>query len=283
MVSLYLSLVTYTNTVFIAKGDLMINYPNIDPVIFKLGPVSLRWYGMAYIAGFSIAYILVKRQLRTIETSSNKLDIENLFLYLIIGLMIGGRSGYVLFYNLSYYIHNPVDILAIWQGGMSFHGGLIGVVMAGWLFTRKNKIEFWKLSDIITVTVPIGLGLGRLANFINGELFGRVTEVPWGMVFPTGGPWPRHPSQLYEFMLEGVVLFIILWSMKRKKFQPGVITAAFLILYGLFRILVENFREPDVQLGYIWGYLTMGQILSLIMIILGIGVFFYVNYIKRGE
>jgi phosphatidylglycerol:prolipoprotein diacylglycerol transferase len=131
--------------------------------------------------------------------------------------------------------------------------------------------------------VPIGLGLGRLANFINGELFGRVTEVPWGMVFPTGGPWPRHPSQLYEFMLEGVVLFIILWSMKRKKFQPGVITAAFLILYGLFRILVENFREPDVQLGYIWGYLTMGQILSLIMIILGIGVFFYVNYIKRGE
>jgi phosphatidylglycerol:prolipoprotein diacylglycerol transferase len=227
--------------------------------------------------------IMKERQLRTLETANIKLNIENLFCYLIVGLMVGGRSGYVLFYNLSYYIHNPVDILAIWQGGMSFHGGLIGVVMAGWLFTRKNKIEFWKLSDIITVTVPIGLGLGRLANFINGELFGRVTDVPWGMVFPAGGPLPRHPSQLYEFMLEGVVLFIILWYIKRKALQPGVITAAFLILYGLFRILVENFREPDIQLDYIWGYLTMGQILSLIMIILGMGVLFYVNYTKKGK
>jgi phosphatidylglycerol:prolipoprotein diacylglycerol transferase len=174
-------------------------------------------------------------------------------------------------------------MLAIWQGGMSFHGGLIGVIAAGWLFTHINKIDFWKLSDIVIVTVPIGLGLGRLANFINGELFGRVTQVPWGMVFPGGGPEARHPSQLYEFVLEGVVLFIILWYMKHKDFKPGVVTSAFFILYGLFRIVAENFREPDIQLGYIWGYLTMGQILSSIMIIIGLGVLFYVNYIKRSE
>ncbi len=260
----------------------MIRYPNINPVFLKLGPLSFRWYGLAYVGGFSIAYILVKRQIRSTETFSTKLDIDNLFLYMIIGLLIGGRSGYVLFYNLSYYVHIPVDILAIWQGGMSFHGGLIGVFIAGCLFTRKYKIEFWKLSDIITVTVPIGLGLGRLANFINGELYGKVTNVPWGIVFPAGGPLPRHPSQLYEFVLEGVVLFIILWYIKHKDLQPGVVTAAFFIFYGLFRILVEIFREPDIQLGYIWGYLTMGQILSLIMILLGIGVIFYINYIKRG-
>ena len=247
----------------------MIHYPNINPVFFKIGPLSFRWYGLAYAVGFLLSYLLVNRQLKTIETPSTRLDVETLYLYLIIGLLIGGRSGYVLFYNLSYFIHNPVDIPAIWQGGMSFHGGLIGVVIAGYLFTLKNKINFWKLSDIITVTVPIGLGLGRLANFINGELFGRVTKVPWGMVFPAGGPLPRHPSQLYEFLLEGVVLFIILWYIKHKDLQPGVVTAAFFVLYGLFRIFVEFFRQPDSQLGYIWGFLTMGQILSLIMIILG--------------
>lgn len=248
----------------------MIPYPHINPVIVKIGPLAVRWYGVMYVIGFAVSYILVKYQLRNKKISKSKIDIDDLFLYLILGLVVGARIGYVLIYNLSDYLQNPLDIVAVWQGGMSFHGGLIGVVIAGLIFTKRNKIDFLKLSDIVIVTVPIGLGLGRLGNFINGELYGRVTNVPWGMVFPSGGPWPRHPSQLYEFILEGIVLFSILWKLKNKDLKPGVLTSMFLIIYGLFRILVENFREPDVQLGFIFGHVTMGQILSIIMMVFGL-------------
>lgn len=261
----------------------MIPYPNIDPVIVKVGPLAIRWYGVMYVIGFALSYVLVKYQLKKEEKLQKQVDLDNLYLYLIAGLVLGARLGYVLFYNLSYYLQNPLDIIATWQGGMSFHGGLIGVVVAGLIFTLRNKIDFWQLADIVIVTIPIGLGLGRIGNFINGELYGRVTTVPWGMVFPSGGPLPRHPSQLYEFFLEGVVLFTILWFLKRKNPKPGTVTAMFLILYSLFRIFVENFREPDVQLGFIIGHITMGQILSTVMMIFGVGIIFYTNFFRKEQ
>ncbi|MHB1421424.1 MAG: prolipoprotein diacylglyceryl transferase [Bacillota bacterium] len=255
----------------------MIAYPNIDPVALKLGPLAVRWYGAMYAAGFASSYLLVRSQLSKKRISNELIDIDKLFLFLIFGLFLGARIGYVLFYNFPYYLHNPSDILAVWNGGMSFHGGLIGVVLAGWIFAKRNNIDLFKLSDIVIVTAPIGLGLGRIGNFINGELFGRVTTAPWGMVFPQGGPLPRHPSQLYEFILEGLVLFTILWVYKSKGPKPGAVTAAFFVFYGLFRIIVEFFREPDVQLGFIAGPFTMGQILSAMMIIVGLVMYFYVR------
>jgi phosphatidylglycerol:prolipoprotein diacylglycerol transferase len=177
--------------------------------------------------------------------------------------------GYVLFYNLGEYIKNPLEIFAVWHGGMSFHGGLIGTLLAGVYVTKRYKLDFWLYSDLIIVTAPIGLGLGRIGNFINGELYGRVTTLPWGMVFPAGGPLPRHPSQLYEAFFEGLLLFFILWYMKNRIDTKGRLTAAFLLLYGIFRFFIEFFREPDPQLGFILGPFTMGQILCIAMIIGG--------------
>jgi phosphatidylglycerol:prolipoprotein diacylglycerol transferase len=203
----------------------------------------------------------------------SKLEVENLFFYLILGLIIGARLGYVLFYDLKMYFTDPLEIFAIWHGGMSFHGGLIGVLIVGILFSWKNKKSFWKIADLFIVTAPIGLGLGRIGNFINGELYGRVTRVPWGMIFKNGGSLPRHPSQLYESGLEGGVLFLILWFLKDKKLPDGGLLAAFLSLYGLFRSFVELFREPDPQLGFILGPFTMGQTLSSFMIVGGIVLF----------
>jgi phosphatidylglycerol:prolipoprotein diacylglycerol transferase len=204
-------------------------------------------------------------------------EVENFFFYLILGLMIGARLGYVLFYDLKMYLFNPLEIFAIWHGGMSFHGGLIGVLVVGILFSWKNKKSFWKLADLFIVTAPIGLGLGRIGNFINGELYGRVTQVPWGMIFPKGGPLPRHPSQLYESALEGGVLFLILWFMKDKKLPVGGLLAVFVFLYGVFRFFVEFFREPDPQVGFVLGPLTMGQILTSFMIIGGVVLFLYLS------
>lgn len=255
----------------------MIPYPNINPVAFQIGPISARWYGIMYVIGFAASYILVKKQLQKRQKDFGTIDIDNLYIFLILGLIVGARLGYAIFYNLSDYIKNPLEIFAVWHGGMSFHGGLIGTIVAGVIFSVKYKIDFWKLADIVIVTVPIGLGLGRLGNFINGELYGRVTNVPWGMIFPDGGALPRHPSQIYEFLLEGVLLFSLLWFLKNKKFKPGTITALFLILYGLFRIIVENFREPDIQIGFILRFLTMGQILSSLMIMVGLGIIFFVD------
>lgn len=254
----------------------MIQYPNIDPVIFKIGPLALRWYGLMYLLGFVASYLLVRFQLQKKKKFQN-LDIDGLYLYLIIGLILGARLGYILFYNLGYYLQNPSQIISLWEGGMSFHGGLIGTITAGWIFTRVHKIKFFELADIVIITAPIGLGLGRLGNFINGELYGRVTTVPWGMVFPSGGPLPRHPSQLYEFFLEGVVLFSILWFLKNKNFKPGTLTGLFLIFYGIFRIFLEFFREPDVQLGFVLGPFTMGQILSTLTILAGAAIIYFTS------
>jgi len=255
----------------------MIPYPKIDPVIIRIGPLAIRWYGLMYLLGFASSYLLVRYQVKKKELDISLKDIESLYSWLVIGLIVGARLGYVIFYDLKEYIRSPFEIFAVWHGGMSFHGGLIGTLLAGLLFCRKYRKSFWQLSDLIIVTAPIGLGLGRLGNFINGELYGRVTGLPWGMVFPSGGPLPRHPSQLYEFLLEGVLLFIILWRLKDKGLRRGSLTALFLIIYGSFRFFVEFFREPDVQLGYIAGVFTMGQVLSAAMILSGAGLLIYLN------
>jgi phosphatidylglycerol:prolipoprotein diacylglycerol transferase len=253
----------------------MIPFPDIDPTIVKIGPVSVRWYGVMYLIGFTVSYLLVKYQLKRKKKNMNIQDIESLYLFLVIGLILGARLGYVIFYNLRAYFKNPLEIFAIWHGGMSFHGGLIGCIIAGIIYCKKNRIDFWELSDLIIVTAPIGLGLGRLGNFINSELYGRTTGVPWGMVFPSGGPLPRHPSQLYEFLLEGVLLFAILWSIKNRNLYSGTLTCLFLIFYGLFRFIVEFFRQPDQQIGFIFGSFTMGQLLSAITILSGVSILLY--------
>ncbi|MGV1100502.1 prolipoprotein diacylglyceryl transferase [Thiovibrio sp. JS02] len=248
----------------------MLPYPDIDPVIFQLGPLQVRWYGLMYVLGFLASYTLVRHQIRKYALAPLASHFENLNLVLIISLVLGARLGYVLFYNFSYYLENPQDILATWQGGMSFHGALVGLLLGGFLFCRITGLPFWQSADVYIVTTPIGLGFGRLGNFINGELFGRISDLPWAMVFPQGGPLPRHPSQLYEAFLEGVVLFALLWTLKnrywRQGWPAGSLLALFLILYGLFRSLVELFREPDAQIGFLFGSVTMGQLLSSLMI-----------------
>src|SRR5512136_2977732 len=254
---------------------------NIDPILIDLGPFRLSWYGLMYVFGFVASYLLVRYQMKQKDFGISKLEVENLYFYLILGLVIGARLGYVLFYDLKMYLENPFEIVAIWHGGMSFHGGLMGVLIVGVVFCWKNKKSFWNVSDLIIVTVPIGLGLGRIGNFINGELYGRVTQVPWGMIFPKGGDLPRHPSQLYESALEGGVLFLILWFLKDRKRPTGGLLAIFLSLYGVFRFFLEFFREPDPQLGFVLGPFTMGQVLCSFMILGGIVLFVYLGGKKR--
>ena len=253
----------------------MLTFPQIDPVIFSIGPLQVRWYGLMYVLGFAASLLLVRLQIKKFGFRDLDEHFENLNLVLIVSLVLGGRLGYVLFYNLPYYLGHPAEILATWRGGMSFHGGMLGLVIGAAVFCRKKGLEFWRVADFYTVTIPIGLGLGRIGNFINGELYGRVTDVAWGMVFPGGGPLPRHPSQLYESFLEGFVLFLVLWFLKDKQQPPsswgsGSMVAIFLILYGIFRIGVEFFREPDAHLGFIALGMTMGQLLSSLMITAGI-------------
>ena len=254
----------------------------IDPILIEYGPLRVSWYGLMYVFGFLIAYCLVLYQIRRKNFGLSKPEIENLFFYLIIGLAVGARLGYVVFYNLGLYFQDPLEIFAIWHGGMSFHGGLIGLVVVGILFARKNNKSFWKLADLLTVTAPIGLALGRIGNFINGELYGRVTQVPWGMVFPSGGPLPRHPSQLYESALEGFLLFAILWRLKDKKIPEGGILPLFLIFYGIFRFFIEFFREPDAQLGFVLGPFSMGQVLCFLMILGGIALYSFLKKRNRN-
>ncbi len=254
----------------------MLSYPHIDPVIFSLGPLQVRWYGLMYVFGFLAAYLLVRYQAKKFHWQELDAHLDNLNLAIISGVILGGRLGYVLFYNPGYYLQHPLEIFATWQGGMSFHGGCIGVLLAGFLYCRRTGLDFWKGADVYVVTVPIGLGLGRIGNFINGELYGRTTDVPWGMIFPGGGPLPRHPSQLYEALLEGVLLFVMLWTVKEKTWQQkkswphGTMGVLFLILYGSIRFCVEFVREPDPQLGEVWLGLTMGQLLSLVVIVSGL-------------
>lgn len=253
---------------------------DFNPIMIDLGLIRVSWYGMMYVLGFIGSYLLVRYQMKKKDFRVSRVEVENLYFYLIIGLMVGARLGYVLFYDLKMYLADPLETFAIWRGGMSFHGGLIGVLIVGVSFSWKNKKSFWTIADLIIVTAPIGLGLGRIGNFINGELYGRVTQVPWGMIFPRGGPLPRHPSQLYESALEGGVLFTILWFLKDKKLPTGGLLALFLSLYGLFRFFVEFFREPDAHIGFIAGSFTLGQLFSFIMI--AGGMILYI-YLKRKD
>jgi phosphatidylglycerol:prolipoprotein diacylglycerol transferase len=259
----------------------MLQFPNIDPVIFTIGPFSMRWYGLMYVFGFASSYLLVMYQLKKKVLKFDRTVIDDLFFYLILGLIIGARLGYVIFYNPGFYFQNPLEIFIVWRGGMSFHGGLAGTFIAGYLVIKKRNLSFFATADLIIPTCPIGIGFGRLGNFINGELFGRTTDIPWAMVFPEGGNSPRHPSQLYEMFFEGIILFLIIWIYKDRKKRDGDVFALFLIFYGLFRIFCELFREPDSQLGYFFGLLSMGQILSLCMIAIGI-VLKYV-YLPRSS
>ena len=256
---------------------------NINPILIELGPFRLSWYGLMYVFGFVASYLLVKYQMKQKDFGISKLEVENLYFYLILGLVIGARLGYVLFYDLKMYLEDPFEIVAIWHGGMSFHGGLLGVLIVGIVFCWKNKKSFWKVSDLIIVTAPMGLGLGRIGNFINGELYGRVTQVPWGMIFPKGGPLPRHPSQLYESALEGGLLFLILWFLKDRRLPAGGLLAVFLFFYGAFRFFVEFFREPDAQLGLVFGPFTMGQVLCTLMMAGGVLLMIYLKLRRREE
>ena len=258
-----------------------IPYPNIDPVFLRLGPIQLRWYGLMYMLSFIIGFFVLKSYAKYRKMNMTTDDLYDLLFYLILGVMIGGRLGYVLFYDLGSYIREPLSIFAIWQGGMSFHGGFIGMILAAIWIARKKRWNFWEIADLGSAVAPIGLGLGRIGNFINGELFGRPTTVSWAMIFPEGGPMPRHPSQLYEALLEGLVLFLVLRWFYRKNFYPGTVFWALVAFYGLFRFLVEFVREPDAQIGLDLGPFTRGQLLSFPMLL--IGAVMMITYARRDR
>lgn len=250
-----------------------IPYPAVDPVLIELGPFVIRWYALAYIAGLVIGWrwclMLAKRPPLFVTAEA----IDDFLVWATLGVVLGGRLGYVFFYKPDYYLANPLEALQVWHGGMSFHGGALGVVLAIVLFCRQRRINFFAFGDIIVCAAPIGLFFGRIANFINSELWGRVTDVPWAMVFPNGGPLPRHPSQLYEASLEGIFLFFVINGLERSttiRERPGALSGVFLIGYGVARIIAELFREPDAFLGFLAFGLTMGQILSLPFILIGL-------------
>jgi phosphatidylglycerol:prolipoprotein diacylglycerol transferase len=265
-----------------------IPYPQIDPELFSISlgsfEFSLRWYSLAYIAGLILGWRLIVRLMRRPQLwPGDKAPMapaqpEDLLTWMILGVVLGGRLGYVIFYNPAYFLANPGDILKVWEGGMSFHGGFIGVILGVTLFARSRAIPLFQISDAVALAAPVGIFFGRLANFVNGELWGRVTDVPWAMVFPGAGPEPRHPSQLYEAGLEGLLLGAVMWGMAYSRGwlkHPGAVTGMFFIGYGLARSVVENFRQWDAQLGYVVeigaGGLTMGQMLSLPMVLIGLG------------
>ena len=253
----------------------MFIYPHINPVAFSLGPIKVHWYGIMYLLGFLAAYSLARLRVRWYNLPWSAEQISDLIFYAAIGVIVGGRLGYLLFYNTQAFLHNPLILFKIWQGGMSFHGGLIGVAVASFYTARRMHRNFLEISDFIMPLVPLGLAAGRLGNFINGELWGRITHAPWAMIFPHVDYYPRHPSQLYEFMLEGVLLFIIIFYYAHKPRQTGRVTGLFLIAYALCRILIECFREPDQQLSFLLATgLTMGQWLSMPMLLLGLYLFF---------
>ncbi|HJV35346.1 prolipoprotein diacylglyceryl transferase [Geomonas sp.] len=258
----------------------MLTYPHMNPVFLKLGPLEFRWYGLMYIFGFLAGYFLIYNGAKKKGLPLDRDGVADLIFSLAVGVILGGRLGYVLFYNLSYYLEHPLKVFAVWEGGMSFHGGCTGAILAALYFIRNRDISFYQLADIGFSAAPVGLMLGRIGNFINGELYGRVTDVPWGMVFPGGGDLPRHPSQLYEAFLEGPVMFGILYLIGRKAKADGVVFWSFIALYGLFRFLVEFVREPDAQIGYLLGIFSMGQLLSFPMFLLGAGM--AIHRYRRG-
>ena len=250
----------------------MFSYPSIDPVAIDLGFFQIRWYGIAYAVGILAAVILGRIRAGKPDSPLSKTGVIDLVLYVALGAIIGGRVGFGLFYEFGHYVANPIDILKVWQGGMSFHGGLIGAFVGGWVLSRKLKVDILRLADFSSPLCAVGLFFGRISNFINQELWGRATDVPWAIVFPADpARIPRHPSQLYEAALEGLVLFVVLWVYSSKTRPAGAVTGLFLAGYGLFRFVVEFFREPDAALGFVIAdWVTMGQLLSVPLIIFGI-------------
>jgi phosphatidylglycerol:prolipoprotein diacylglycerol transferase len=252
----------------------MLIHPQFDPVAIHLGPLAVRWYGLMYLVGFALLWALGRYAIKTRKhVTLTAQDLDDALFYGIIGVIAGGRLGYVLFYKLGDYLAEPWRIFYVWEGGMSFHGGFLGVIIALWWFARSHRKRWLEMTDFIAPLVPLGLATGRLGNFINAELWGRATDVPWAMIFPTVDRVPRHPSQLYELALEGIVLFLILWFYSAKPRPRGAVSALFLIGYGLFRFIVEFTREPDSFLGLLALGLSMGQWLSLPMILVGIAMF----------
>jgi phosphatidylglycerol:prolipoprotein diacylglycerol transferase len=264
---------------------LVLPFPAFDPVLVSIGPFSIRWYALAYIAGILLGWFYARALIRAEELWAGKPaltleDFDDFILWVTLGIILGGRIGYVLFYNLPYYAAHPLEVFELWNGGMSFHGGFLGCVAAVMLFGWKREVSILSLGDLTCAAAPIGLFLGRLANFVNGELWGRPTDVPWAMVFPSpdAGPLPRHPSQIYEATLEGLLLFTLLYLLIRRGAlkRPGLILGAFALLYALARSFCEFFREPDKQLGFLWGNMTMGMLLSIPLALAGIILIAYV-------
>ncbi len=273
----------------------MIQYHQIDPVAFSLGPLHVRWYGLMYLVGFLGGWWLARRRAERPWGRWSARQVDDLLFYLVLGVVLGGRIGYVFFYQFPRLLGDPLYLFRIWEGGMSFHGGLLGVLLVLWWFARREGRSFLELGDFLAPLVPLGLGAGRIGNFINGELWGRVTDLPWGMRLPCaafpaecGGSFagwspPHHPSQLYEATLEGLVLFVILWLFSSRPRPQGAVSGLFLVGYGVFRFLVEFVREPDPQLGYLaFGWLTMGQVLTLPMLLAGAGLLWYAYGRKAG-
>lgn len=244
-------------------------FPHIDPVFLRIGPLQFRWYGLMYVLSFIATYIIIRSEVTRKQLALTKDDVADLVFYGAMGVVLGGRTGYILFYNLGYYLANPLKLLAVWEGGMSFHGGFLGVILAFFFYARRKNIPFLTLTDMAALCAPVGLLLGRIGNFINGELYGRPTDASWGMVFPGSDGVPRHPSQLYEAFLEGIVLFFIVRVVSRRTTVNGVATCTAIAGYGLFRFTVEFFRQPDAQIGLFYGLFSMGQLLSFPMFIIG--------------
>jgi len=254
---------------------MMLTFPLVDPVAFRIGPFPVHWYGLMYLVAFTAGWVLGRWRARDPRSGWTPAMVDDLVFYVALGVVLGGRLGYILFYGLPQYAASPLDALKVWQGGMSFHGGLLGVLVAAWLFGRGHGKRFFQVTDFVAPLVPTGLLAGRLGNFINGELWGAPTDLPWGVMFPgeAAGGVPRHPSQLYEAFLEGVVLFAILWLFSRKPRPTMAVSGLFLVGYGVFRGLVEIVRVPDAHVGYlVLGWVTMGQLLSLPMLVFGVGL-----------
>ena len=262
-------------------------YQNLDPIAFSLGPLVVRWYGLAYVLGFALAAFVIYRVAKRWRLGMTEDDLLTLMVCAIIGVVLGARAGYVLFYGDGYYFAHPLEILAFNQGGMSFHGGLVGLLAGGAVAARLTRVPYLTLADLGAIAAPLGLFFGRCANFVNGELWGAPTDGPWGVVFGgAAGMMPRHPSQLYEVVLEGLVIFCVLFALSRR-LPPrprGTFVGAFLVLYGIFRFLIEFVREPDVQLGYLWGgWLTMGQLLSAPLVVAGVALLVYAARRKLSQ